>query len=207
MIEFEFKPLSSMTPADVAFEMEKLRERNIELDAEIAESAARIERLKAQLKEPGSGIYDPNADPNAAIEPCPEALAAAKHLLDVELSLEQERHCAAIQQLFSVILRPQLEAEMAAMRLTDEVRKDWATFRARCAEAELPHLPAPPEALLLAIADDDAAAAQRLANSVSLVHRNLGEADPQDALVRAALRCKREEAAANEVKLQDEKGN
>ena len=159
-------------------------------------------------KAPVIGIYDPNAaPPDAAPEPSPEAVALAKYLYDTELTQKQERYCASVQQLFSVVLRPQLEAEMAALRLTDEVRKDWATFRARCAEFELPHLPAPPEALLLAIADDDAAAAQRLADAVSLIHKNLGEADPCDALVRAALRCKREEAAANEVKLQDEKGN
>jgi len=199
------KPLSELTPAEVAQEMAALAQRNAELDAEQAETARTIERLKAQ---PSIGIYDPNASPDKASpdKPSSEVVALVKHLLDIELTQKQERHCAAIQQLFSVILRPQLEAEMMALRLTDQVRADWATFRARCKEVELPHLPAPPEALLLAIADDDAATAQRLANSVSLVHRNLGEADPCDALVRAALRCKREEAAANEVK-QDEKGN
>jgi hypothetical protein len=202
---FEFKPLSAMTAADVAFEMEKLRERNLELDRELAETARVLAHETERLKEPGAGgIWDPNADPSAAIEPSPEATAVAKMLADVELSQEQERRCAAIQQLFSVVLRPQFEAEMAQTKITDEIRQEWAKFRLQCQEEGLPHLPARPESLLMAIADLDTHSAQRLADAVSLVHKNLGEADPQDALVRAALRVKREDGAASAAEVKPE---
>src|SRR5262249_6434356 len=158
------KPLASMTPSEVAQEMASLTLRVAELDKEMAERAREMERLRA---EPARGVYDPNADSSAVIEPSPEALAVAKMLGDIELSQEQERHCAAIQQLFSVILRPQFEAEIAETKITDDIRKEWAKFRLQCQEAGLPHLPARPESLLLAIVGEDTASAQKLANAVS----------------------------------------
>src|SRR5262249_16225240 len=150
--------------------------------------------LKAESNKSGIvGIYDPNADPNAVIEPSPEAVTLAKHLFDSELSEKQERYCASVRQLFAAVLAPQLKAEMEACG-TDAAKTAWAAFGAGCKEAALPHLPAPPEALLLAIADEtDTAAAERMVDVVSRVHTNIGENDPENALVRAALRLMRED--------------
>src|SRR5215475_13082966 len=101
MMDFT-KPLSELTPAEVASEMARLRLRDAELDREMAESAARIERLKA-FKEPSIGIYDPNASPGEAPKPSSEDMALAKLLMEVDLTLEQERLCASVESLFGAI--------------------------------------------------------------------------------------------------------
>jgi len=210
------KPLSELTPAEVAQQMAALAQRNADLDQEMAEIARNMERLEAESNKSSCGIYDPNIDPSAVIEPSPEALAVAQMLDEIELSREQERYCAEVQRLFAAVLAPQLARRMAERRITDDVRAAWATFRQRCAENSLPHLPARPESLLMALADErDAASAQRLVDAVRLVHKNLGERDPQDMLVEEALRSIREDEAASAAEAkarksetpQDEKGN
>src|SRR5262245_19685458 len=99
------KPLNELTPAEVAQQMAALTLQIAELDAAIDARAREMEALMAEMNMPklSVGVYDPNGDSSAVIEPSPEAVTLAKHLFDSELSEKQERYCASVRQLFAAV--------------------------------------------------------------------------------------------------------
>jgi hypothetical protein len=103
-------------------------------------------------------------------------------------------------------LKDELAAENLAARVTASHEADFARFQAYCKRWELPHLPAPPQAVAVYLGeqiDRGAKHLARLARSISIVHTALNFPDPcADVLVRAVLRL-----ARNDKGHQPEKGN
>jgi hypothetical protein len=102
------------------------------------------------------------------------------------------------------LLGSQLQAESAQPVITPEIKRDFARFQKRCELEGLCSLPASPEAAAehLIIEADNAAHAERLAGSISTIHRAMNLPDPTaDVLVKAAIRWFRE----NEVKPEPKK--
>jgi hypothetical protein len=106
-------------------------------------------------------------------------------------------------------LKDELAAENLASRVSASQRLDFSRFQACCKCWELPHLPAPPQAVAVFLAEEIEHGAKhlaRLARSISIVHRALNFTDPtEDVLVRAILRLVRTEKKTSPP--QSEKGN
>jgi hypothetical protein len=133
----------------------------------------------------------------ARVAKAEEAARAAELGLDV------------IDAALAPILKDELAAENLASRVSASHKADFARFQAYCKRWELPHLPAPPQAVAVFLADESEHGAKhlaRLARSISVVSRAVGFADPtEDVLVRAVLRLARADKANNSP--HPEKGN
>jgi hypothetical protein len=135
-----------------------------------------------------------------------ERAAAGKFVFNaVERHVEEQQKQAeagrlqpeldAIDAGLAPYLKKELAEENAAARISSKVKRDFARFQKCCAQWELPHLPAPPQAVavfLVRETEHGAAHVARLCRSISTVHRAVGFADPTlDVLVRAVVRLMR----------------
>src|SRR5262249_25975824 len=108
----------------------------------------------------------------------------------------------AIDAGLAPYLKKELAEENAAARISVKQKEDFARFRKCCAQWELPHLPAPPQAVAVFLAEETergAAHVARLCRSISTVHRSCNFPDPTlDVLVRAVVRLTRTESKASD---------
>jgi len=127
-----------------------------------------------------------------------------------EAEREAERE-AALQRLYDAVdanLSPHLQKELAAenevARVTSRQRADFGAFKAYCAnELGTPYLPAAPQSVAMFLVKESergVAHMSRLRNSIATVHNAVGFGDTcvTDILVRAVLRCVKEEEAREE---------
>src|SRR5215472_992987 len=112
-----------------------------------------------------------------------------------ERTAEIETTCDSVDKTFSWVLRNEMTAENKVARISRAAQRDFAAFSKCCAEWQLPHLPAPPQAVVLFLAEacqkkHSAKHITRLRNSIDLVHRATQMPSPcGDVLVRALLRA------------------
>jgi hypothetical protein len=136
-----------------------------------------------------------------------EAIAARNQKAE-EAARAAELGLDVIDAAFSPILKDELAAENLASRVSASHKADFVQFQACCKRQGLPHLPAPPQAVAVFLAEEIDRGAKhltRLARSISIVHRALNFTDPtEDVLVRAILRLVRADKANNSP--QPEKG-
>jgi hypothetical protein len=134
-----------------------------------------------------------------------EAIAARNQKAE-EAARAAELGLDVIDAALAPILKEELAAENLASRVTASHKADFVQFQACCKRQGLPHLPAPPQAVALFLAEEIGCGAKlltRLARSISIVHTALNFPDPcADVLVRAVLRL-----ARNDKGHQPEKGN
>jgi hypothetical protein len=127
-----------------------------------------------------------------------------------EAAAEEARE-AALQRLYDAIdanLSPHLQKELAAeneiARVSSRQRADFEAFKAYCAnELGTPYLPAAPQSVAMFLVKESergVAHMSRLRNSIATVHNAVGFGDTcvTDILVRAVLRCVKEEEAREE---------
>ena len=127
-----------------------------------------------------------------------------------EAASEEARE-AALQRLYDTIdanLSPHLQKELAAenevARMTSRQRADFEAFKAYCAnQLETPYLPAAPQSVAMFLVKESehgVAHMSRLRNSIATVHNAVGFGDTcvSDILVRAIVRCVKEEEAREE---------
>ena len=127
-----------------------------------------------------------------------------------EAAAEEARE-AALQRLYDAIdanLSPHLQKELAAeneiARVSSRQRSDFGAFKTYCAnELGTPYLPAAPQSVAMFLVKESergVAHMSRLRNSIATVHNAVGFGDTcvTDILVRAVLRCVKEEEAREE---------
>ena len=133
-----------------------------------------------------------------------------KLICDEALADEQRKLCDAIDKNLGLGLKAELALENAETRVTATHQKHFRKFKECAARWGLPHLPAPPQAAAIFLAEESERGAtathvSRLAKSISQVHTALGFADPcDDVLVRAFLRCVREDKANSNSNQKDD---
>ena len=121
---------------------------------------------------------------------------------------DEEAREAALQRLYDSIdanlsrhLQKELAAENEVARMTSRQRADFEAFKAYCAnQLETPYLPAAPQSVAMFLVKESergVAHMSRLRNSIATVHNAVGFGDTcvTDILVRAVLRCVKEEEA------------
>jgi hypothetical protein len=164
-------------------------ERDEEAAAELLARCAERRRLDPEyarrMDEEGArytGVME-------AIEEWRERAAAAERSAALQPALD------SIDAALGPLLKKELAAENAQARITARHKKDFARFRACCAEWKLPHLPASPQAVAIFLSNETEHGARhvcRLARSISIMHRAVNFTDPtEDVLVRAILRLAR----------------
>ena len=108
---------------------------------------------------------------------------------------EIEHTCDATDETFSWALRNELAKENQVARVSRAAQRDFAAFKQCCAEWGLPHLPAPPQAAVLFLAEASQKKRskkyiRRLHNSIDAVHRAVQMPSPtSDVLCRALMRA------------------
>jgi hypothetical protein len=96
-----------------------------------------------------------------------------------------------IDGLLGQYIRNAVEAERTLPLITEQVKADFEDFEHYCIEERLPSLPADPRAVAMFICRraETLAAAIRMRDAVSTVHRRMKEQDPTlDLAVRAVIR-------------------
>jgi hypothetical protein len=71
---------------------------------------------------------------------------------EAQRAAEIEHTCDATDKTFSWALRNELAKENQVVRISPAVQRDFAAFQKCCSEWGLPHLPAPPQAAVLFLA-------------------------------------------------------
>src|SRR5262249_155310 len=111
----------------------------------------------------------------------------------------------AIDATFSRSLQKELATENEVARVTPKQRADFAAFQAGWKKLGTPYLPAAPQSVamfLVGESDHGVAHMSRLRNSIATIHKAVGFSDDctTDVLVRAIMRCAREEEHSQERK-------
>lgn len=113
----------------------------------------------------------------------------------------REPLCDQIDKSFQPYLKGELAAENASRRISPSMKREFARFQKYCERWDLPSLPAPPQALAVALAEESehgAARVLRLCRAVSGIHCAVGFPDPAaDVLIKAMLRLIRSEKQPN----------
>jgi hypothetical protein len=113
----------------------------------------------------------------------------------------REPLCDQIDKFLAPYLKSELAAENASRRISPSMKREFARFQKYCERWDLPSLPAPPQALAVALAEESehgAARVLRLCRAVSGIHCAVGFPDPAaDVLIKAMLRLIRSEKQPN----------
>src|SRR5262249_32315775 len=144
------------------------------------------------------GFPDWTPEEEAEVERQPEA-DRRREEAEAQRAVEIENTCDSVDKTFAWALRNEMAVENQVTRISPAVQRDFSAFQKSCSEWGLPHLPAPPQAVVLFLAQasekkHSAAHITRLRNSIDVVHRATQMPSPcDDVLVRALMRAVNED--------------
>jgi hypothetical protein len=126
----------------------------------------------------------------------------------VEREAEQAETASGIENALTPYLKNELQQEIAARKLSAETlrkfRKDFQAFKECCERWDLPHLPAPPQAVAVFLSEESRHGVkhvERLKASISAIHKAADFSDPTtDILIRAILRLCRNDTTPTKPK-------
>jgi hypothetical protein len=138
----------------------------------------------------GGGILGGDREEIARYRAERERKEAAAERLAAEQALKEQE----IEQVFSQILRAELDAEIESQKLDAKTlkryREDFARFRKYCEDGGLSYLPAGPQVTAMFLSEDCEKGLKhfnRLRAAISCTHRMAGFPDPTEDLLVLAI--------------------